>query len=112
MRELVMTQPIFIGFKADARLREKLAVLTDSEKKYVSDGRSAFLQICMVGDDRYVGRLMDSRLTTDQVEDISRNILSIVRKLGHEGPLPKNLQIVACRSAQSDAIPVESKPLE
>jgi hypothetical protein len=107
-----MTQPIFIGFKADMRLREKLDGLTDTEKKYVGPGRSAFLQICMVGDDRYVGRLLDSRLTTDQVEDISRNILSIVRKIGHEGTLPKNLQIVACRTERSDAVPEEARPLE
>lgn len=106
MRELVMTQPIFIGFKADTRLREKLQSLTDPEKKYIGPDRSAFLQVCMVGDDRYVGRLLDDRLTTDQVEDISRNILSIVRKLGHEIHLPRNLQIVACRSAQSEAIAV------
>lgn len=98
MRELLIDQPIFIGFKADPRLRERLESLTDSDKKYVSADDSNFLQICMVGEDRYVGKLVDDRLTTDRVEDIRRHILSIIRKLGHEVRLPTTLQILACSS--------------
>ena len=94
-----MSQPIFIGFKVDTRLREMLESLNDTDKKYVSAEDSAFLRICMVGEDRYLGKLVDDRLTTDRVEDIRRHILSIVRKLGHEVRLPTNLQILACSTA-------------
>ncbi|HET6373188.1 MAG TPA: hypothetical protein VFG76_07765 [Candidatus Polarisedimenticolia bacterium] len=95
----MMSQPIFIGFKVDTRLREMLESLNDTDKKYVSAEDSAFLRICMVGEDRYLGKLVDDRLTTDRVEDIRRHILSIVRKLGHEVRLPTNLQILACSTA-------------
>ena len=99
MRELLIHQPIFIGFKMDSRLREILESPNDADKQYVSVGDSTFLQICMVGEDRYVGKLVDDRLTTDRVEDIRRNILSIIRKIGHEARLPTNLRILACSSA-------------
>ena len=101
MRELLIHQPIFIGFKVDSQLRAKLESLSDADKKYVSSGSSTFLRICMVGEDRYVGKLVDGRLTTDRVEDIRRNVLSIIRKVGGEGGrMPANLQILACSSTR------------
>lgn len=96
MRQLLIHQPIFIGFKMDSRLREKLESLNDSDKKYVSIEGSTFLRICGVGEDLYVGKVVNERLTTDQIDDIRRNVLSIMRKLGHEVRLPTNLQIFAC----------------
>ena len=102
MRELMIDQPIFIGFKVDSRLRERIATLDDANKKYVSADSSTFLRICGVGGDMYVGKLVRDRLTTDRVEDIRRNILSIVRKLGHEVGLPTNLQILACSAGNDE----------
>lgn len=102
MRELLIDQPIFVGFKADNRLRERLMSLSDSDKVYVSTDGSTSLLICGVGEDLYVGK-MEKKLTTDQIQDIRNNVLSIMRKLGHEVHLPKNLQILGCRGG---AIPV------
>jgi hypothetical protein len=96
MRELLIDQPLFVGFKADNRLRERLQTLDASDKVYVSTDGTTSLMICTVGDDLYVGKLMDKKLTTDQIDDIRNNVLSIMRKLGHEVHLPKNLQILAC----------------
>lgn len=104
MRKLMVKQPIFIGFKADLRLRERLESLTDSEKQYVSQEKSAFLQMCEADEDVYVGKLVVDRLTTDQIEDICRNVLSILRKVGHEARLPKHLQIFACGPADAAQI--------
>lgn len=96
MRELLLDQPIFIGFKVDRQLRERIETLSDANKQYISTNGSAFLQLCGAGEDLYVGKLMKERLTTDKIDDIRRNIRSIIRKLGHEARLPANLQILAC----------------
>ena len=104
MRELLVSQPLFIGFKIDNRLREKLDTLSDADRKYVSADGNTFLRICMDGDDLYVGKLVDDRLTTDRVDDIRRSVLSIIRKLGQEVRLPSHLQILAC-SAGAGRLP-------
>ncbi len=98
MRELLINQPIFIGFKMDNRLREMLETPNDKHKKYVSADDSTFLRICKEGEDLYVGKLVDDRLTTDRVEDIRRHILSIIRKLGYDVRMPTNLRILAVSS--------------
>lgn len=112
MRELLIDQPIFIGFKVDSQLREKLASLDGANSKYVSADGSGFLRICGAGGDLYVGKLVSDRLTTDRVEDICRNVLSIIRKLGHEARLPKNLQILVCSSANGDRLHAGGPRLE
>lgn len=69
-----------------------------ADKKYVSSDDSTFLRLCRVGEDLYVGKLIDEALTTDRVDDIRRNILSILRKLGPVVPLPTTLRIFACKA--------------
>ena len=105
MQQLMMDQPIFIGFKMDGRLKQHLETLGEADKKYVSSDRTTFLRICRVGEDLYVGKVIDDRLTTDRVEDIRRNVMSIVRKIGHEVNLPAALQILACSRGDMDPQP-------
>jgi hypothetical protein len=78
--ELRTDQPIFIGFKADHNLRQRLETLNSADRKYISDDDSTFLRLCRLGEDLYVGKLIHESLTTDRVEDIRRNIVSIVPK--------------------------------
>ena len=102
--ELLIDQPIFIGLKADNSLRHRLEALSDSDRQYVSVEDQAFLRICRVGEDTYVGKLISDNLTTDRVEDIRRNVLSIIRRLGHEVRLPVNLKILACSEVKADPL--------
>ena len=97
MLELLVDEPIFIGFKAGRSLRQLLESLGNADKKYVSSEDSTFLRFCSIGDDLYVGKLIHEALATDRVDDIRRNILSILRKVGPAVPLPTTLRIFSCR---------------
>ena len=105
MLELQIHQPIFIGFKADNSVRQRLESLSDTDKKYVSDDDSTFLRICRVGEDIYVGKLIHENLTTDRVDDIRRNVLSIMRKIERVVRLPVNLKIFACSTVEAGPLP-------
>jgi hypothetical protein len=94
--ELLINQPIFIGFKADNNLRQHLESLNEFDKQYFSPEDSTFLRVCRVGEDIYVGKLVHESLTTDRVEDIRRNVVSIMHKIASEVRLPTNLKILAC----------------
>lgn len=99
MLELLIDQLMFIGFKADKGLCLRLESLSIPDMSYVSSDDTGFLRICRVGEDTYVGKLIRDRLTTNQVDDIRRNILSIVRKLGPLLRLPGDLKILACNES-------------
>ena len=103
--ELRTDQPIFIGFKADHNLRQRLETLNSADRKYVSDDDSTFLRLCRLGEDLYVGKLIHESLTTDRVEDIRRNIVSIVHRIGTELRVPVHLKILACSAADPGYVP-------
>jgi len=103
--ELLVDEPIFIGFKAGRALRQLLESLGNTDKKYVSSENSSFLRLCSIGEDLYVGKLTQEALATDRVDDIRRNILSILRKLGPAVPLPTTLRIFACRAVNETYTP-------
>ena len=104
MLELLIDEPIFIGFKASSGMRRLLETLGIADQKYVSSDDSTFLRLCRIGEDLYVGKVIHDALSTDQVDDIRRNILSILRKLGPVVPLPTTLRIFACKAvSESDA---------
>jgi hypothetical protein len=106
MLELLDQLPIFVGFKLDSSLRRQLDSLPAPEKKYVSGEDSDFLRLCRRGEDLYVGKLIHERLTTDRVDDVRRNVLSIMSRLCPEVRLPAKLEIMAC-GAPSPVGPVE-----
>jgi len=103
--ELLVDEPIFIGFKAGRALRELLESLDNADKKYVFSKNSTFLRLCSTGDDLYVGKLIHEALATDRVDDIRRNVLSILRKLAPAVPLPAILRIFACRTVNETYTP-------
>ncbi len=94
--ELSDRHPIFIGFKMDGSLRRQLDSLDGPDKRYVSKEESTFLRICTKNGDSYVGKVVDERLSTARVDDVRRNIYSILNRICPETRLPERLEIWAC----------------
>ena len=103
--ELSDQQPIFIGFKLDGSLRHQLDSLSGPESQYVSREDSTFLTICNHGGTLYVGKVVRDRLTTDRVDDVRRNVLSIITRLCPDVRLPQVLQIWVCQADETPTAP-------
>ena len=104
--ELSDKHPIFVGFKLDGTLRHQLDSLTGPDSKYVSHEDQTFLTFCTLGTKRYVGKLLEGPMTTDRVDDVKRNVLSIVSRLCPEVRLPEVLEIwVGLPGGGSEALP-------
>ena len=86
--------PIFVGMKMDGTLRRLLRSLEGSDRRYVSDDDPAFLMICRLGDQEYVGKRVDDRLTTDRIDDVRRNVVSILQRLCPDVRLPQHFEIL------------------
>ena len=111
MLRLLETQPVFIGFKMDSSLGRQIDALTGPDLQYVSTESSDYLRICKLGKDRYVGKLIHERLTTERVDDIKRNVLSILARLCPETRFPQNLVILACGMEEDPVEPLETGEL-
>jgi hypothetical protein len=89
-------QPLFIGTKMDGQIRRRLESVTGTDKKYFSREETTFLTICRLGEDEYVGKVIAEKLTTERVDDIRRNVLSILQRLCPETRFPATLDIYPC----------------
>lgn len=97
--------PLFVGYKVDGSLRRRLADLTGADQRYVSHEDSTFLRICKLGGDEYVGKVIDEPISTERVDDIRRNVLSILQRLSPEARFPHHLTIFACDNDSERAAP-------
>lgn len=103
--ELSNRHSLFIGFKMESGLKRQLEAISGPEKKYVSLDDSDFLTICHQGGDFYVGKVVEDRLTTDRVNDVRRNVLSILQRLCPDTRLPEQLELWVCLPAETPAEP-------
>jgi hypothetical protein len=72
---------LFFGCKIDSKLREALAQAKPGDRRYFEDPESGFLRICTFDEERWIGRVVNSGLTVNDVEDIQRNVISILRRI-------------------------------
>jgi len=91
--KLSTEHPLFVGFKLDGSLRRQLQGLTGPDRRYVSADDSTFLLMCRKDEAFYIGKLIEDGLTTDRVDDVTRNVLSIMRRLCPDTRLPATLEI-------------------
>lgn len=85
---------LFIGFKPEGKLRH--AYDAANHAGYVSDdGGGKFLTTLEVDGQTYLGKVMEGGLSTDRVDDVTRNVLSILRRLVRSERLPGALLIFA-----------------
>ncbi len=98
-------QAIFVGCKLDGQLRRRLASVTGPDRRYVSTEDTSFLTICRLGEDEYVGKVVEERLSTNRVDDVRRNVLSILQRLCPDLRLPSELEILVCQPRVTAAEP-------
>jgi hypothetical protein len=94
--ELSDRQPIFVGFKLDGTLRRQLQSIDGPDRRYVSSEESTYLRICAKDGDFYVGKVIEDRLTTDRIQDIRRNVQSLMQRLVPDARVPNDLDILVC----------------
>jgi hypothetical protein len=83
---------LFFGTKIDSKLREGLALSKPGDKKYFDGSSEEFLRVMEIGDDkdkeRWIGKVIKPGPAVTEVEDIQRNILSILRRVAPNARVP------------------------
>lgn len=79
--QIVKVQKLFFGCKIDSKLREALANAKPGDRRYFEDPTSEFLQICEVGEEKWIGKVAKGGSGVNDVEDIQRNVISILRRI-------------------------------
>lgn len=83
---------LFFATKIDSKLREGLALSKTGDKKYFDGSSDEFLRVLEIGDDRdkerWIGKVIKPGPAVTEVDDIQRNILSILRRVAPNARIP------------------------
>lgn len=83
---------LFFGTKIDSKLREGLALSKPGDKKYFDGSSEEFLRVLEIGDEkdkeRWIGKVIKGGPAVTEVDDIQRNILSILRRVAPNARIP------------------------
>jgi hypothetical protein len=83
---------LFFATKIDSKLREGLALSKPGDKKYFDGSSDEFLRVMEIGSDkdreRWIGKVIKAGPAVTEVDDIQRNVLSILRRVAPNARIP------------------------
>ena len=108
---------LFFGTKIDSKLREGLALSKPGDKKYFDGSSDEFLRVIEIGDDkdkeRWIGKVIKAGPAVTEVEDIQRNILSILRRVAPNARIPASaVKIFVLQGTAPIAQVIDDEPEE
>ena len=102
--KLLKGERLFFGCKIDSKLREALAQAKPGERRYFDDPNGEFLRVLSFEEERWIGKVMSGGVNVSDVEDIQRNVVSILRRVAPSvRTSPTSIKIFAV-SAEGEAV--------
>jgi hypothetical protein len=90
--KLDKTCSLFFATKIDSKLREGLALSKPGDKKYFDGSSEDFLRVMEIGDEkdkeRWIGKAIKPGPAVTEVDDIQRNVISILRRIAPNARIP------------------------
>ena len=113
--KLDKTCSLFFATKIDSKLREGLALSKPGDKKYFDGSSEDFLRVLEIGDDkdkeRWIGKVIKPGPAVTEVDDIQRNILSILRRVAPNARIPASaVKIFVLLGSTAQAQVIDDEP--
>jgi hypothetical protein len=113
--KLDKTCALFFATKIDSKLREGLALSKPGDKKYFDGSSEEFLRVMEIGDEkdreRWIGKVIKPGPAVTEVDDIQRNIISILRRVAPNARIPaSSVKIFVIQGAAAVAQVIDDEP--
>ena len=105
--KLLKTERLFFGCKIDSKLREALAQAKSGDRRYFEDPSGEFLRVVAFEEERWIGKVMGGGVNVGDVEDIQRNVVSILRRIAPNVRTSGSSIKIFALAPESEAIAVD-----
>ena len=72
---------LFIGVEISSRLQDNLDNCKPAMAMYFREGRPEFLSVVRIADKDYIGRAVDDHFPCQDLDNVYRNVLSLLKKV-------------------------------
>ncbi len=87
---------LFFALKIDSKMREALAQATPGDRHYFDDPNSPYLRVLSNGEEQWIGKLVDGGIAPSEVDDIQRNVISILNRIAPGARHSPSLMRIFC----------------
>ena len=107
--KLLKTERLFFGCKIDSKLREALAQAKPGDRRYFEDAaNSEFLRVVAVDEERWIGKVINGGIQVTDVDDIQRNVVSILKRISPNLRLAASaIKIFAASDSPAAAVSID-----
>ncbi|MEZ4366661.1 MAG: hypothetical protein R2939_10295 [Kofleriaceae bacterium] len=96
---------LFFATRIDSKLREGLALSKPGDKKYFDGSSDDFLRVLEIEEEKWVGKVIKGGTPVTEVDDIGRNVLSILRRVAPNARIPASqLKIFVLQGGSAPAV--------
>src|SRR5277367_4644676 len=114
--KLDKSSALFFGTKIDSKLREGLALSKPGDKKYFDGSSEEFLRVMEIGDDkdkeRWIGKVIKPGPAVTEVDDIQRNVISILRRIAPNARIPASAVKIFTLQGAGIAAVLDDEPVD
>jgi hypothetical protein len=109
--KLLKGERLFFGCKIDSKLREALAQAKPGDRRYFEEPNAEFLRVLAFEDERWIGKVMGGGVNVGDVEDIQRNVVSILRRIApNVRTSPSSIKIFAVSADGEAVVDIDIEP--
>jgi hypothetical protein len=100
-----LDRKLFAGVRIDNKLRDALEHCPPREKAFFDGSDPRYLTVLRAVEDSYVGKIVDAGLPAVQMDDLKRNILSLLNRLSTSRRSEDDVKVYALDEGEPPPLP-------
>src|SRR5579871_1045086 len=100
---------LFVGIRVDNKMRDQLEHCAPRDKLYFDGSDARYLQVLRSAEDSFIGKLVDPGTPAASMDDLKRNILSILVRIAPGRHRDDSVKVFAVDEGEPPPLPESEK---
>jgi len=107
-----LDRKLFVGVRIDNKLRDALAQCPSRDRGFFDGSDPRYLTVVRAVEDSYVGKVIDAGPSATSMDDLKRNILSILNRISSGRRGEDDVKVFAVDPGEPPPLPPRENPYE
>jgi hypothetical protein len=101
---------LFVGIRVDNKMRDQLEHCAPRDKTFFDGTDERYLRVIRAVEDSYIGKAVDAGTAAVTMDDLKRNILSILTRIAPGRHREDSVKVFALDEGEPPALPEKDEP--
>lgn len=99
------SRKLFVGVRIDNKLRDAFEHCAPRDKVYIDGSDERYLRVIRAVEDSYVGKVLEPGTTAASMDDLKRNVLSILTRIAQGRRSEDDVKVFALDEGEPPPLP-------